>query len=606
MVGETMRYVATDADGVWVALVGFASPALSCQPRDRFIGWSPEMQLRRLRFVVSNQRFCVLPAGRRPNAASAVIARTLTRLNSDWTGRWGHPVLLVETFVDPARHVGTCYGASAFQLVGQTAGFARRSGRYVEHGVVKDVYVRPLHRHATLVLAGLFDHRLLSIDPKGCVALTDFNTADLSSMLTALGAVTDPRHRRGVRHGFAATLALAACATLAGHKSLTAISEWVDAVPQEVLARLGARRSLTTRRYLQPSYATIRRALDAVDPQELDDIINRWAATQNSHPPEPTPAPPIAAGKGPGDEHDDKPDNDGPDNDEPDNDGRDDDRVDPHIGDGLRGIAVDGKSLRGARKDDGTRVHLLSALSHDTRVVIGQRDVDNDKTNEITVMCPLLANIDITGHVITADALHTQQAAAKYIVARSAHYLFGVKGNQPTLHRQGKAAIKTVDIDNPDHETMSRGHGRIDRNRVWAVPVPEHTRFAHAAQFILVERESSNLNNERTSIETRIYITDLTADQASPVNLLRLTRGHWAIEANHWIRDVTYNEDHSQIRVGTTARVMATLRNLAISAIRHAAGITVNIAAATRQLARQPTTTLDLLGIPQLTPRLCK
>ena len=102
MVGETMRYVATDADGVWVALVGFASPALSCQPRDRFIGWSPEMQLRRLRFVVSNQRFCVLPAGRRPNAASAVIARTLSRLNSDWTGRWGHPVLLVETFVDPA------------------------------------------------------------------------------------------------------------------------------------------------------------------------------------------------------------------------------------------------------------------------------------------------------------------------------------------------------------------------------------------------------------------------------------------------------------------------------------------------------------------------
>src|ERR1017187_2889306 len=84
MVGETMRYAAFDADGEWVALIGFASPALSCGPRDRFIGWSPEVQLRRLRFVASNQRFCILPAGRRQNTASAVMARALRRLSSDW------------------------------------------------------------------------------------------------------------------------------------------------------------------------------------------------------------------------------------------------------------------------------------------------------------------------------------------------------------------------------------------------------------------------------------------------------------------------------------------------------------------------------------------
>lgn len=588
MVGETMRYVAIDADGVWVALVGFASAALSCQPRDRFIGWSPEIQLRRLRFVASNQRFCVLPAGRRPNTASAVMSRTLARLSADWTVRWGHPVLLVETFVDPSRHVGTCYGASSFVRVGQSAGFARRSGRYVEHGLVKDVYVRPLHRHAVPVLAGVFDHPLLSIDPKGCVALVNFNTADLSSLLAALSTVTDPRKRRGIRHGFAPTLALAACATLAGHKSLVAISEWVESVPQEILARVGARRSSTGKRFLPPSYATIRRALDAVDPQELDDIINGWAATQNSHPPATTPNR-AAEDQQPGDDQGTNSDDDG-----------------SRRGDRLRGIAVDGKTLRGARKDDGTRMHLLSALTHDTKTVIGQRDVDNDKTNEIKIMRPLLANIDITGHVVTADPMHAQQDAARYIVARSAHYLFGVKANQPTLYRHGLNAIAAVDIDCPDHETMRRGHGRIDRHRVWAVPVPEATRFAHAAQFVLVERESSNLNDQRTSIETRIYVTDITAKQANPANLLRLTTGHWSVEANHWIRDVTYGEDLSQIRVGTTARVMATLRNLAIAAIRHATGTTVNIAAATRQLARQPATTLDLLGIPALTPRLCK
>ena len=83
MVGETMRYVAVDDTGEWVALVGFASPALSCGPRDRYIGWSAEIQLRRLGFVASNHRFCILPAGRRKNTASAVMSRTLRRLSAD-------------------------------------------------------------------------------------------------------------------------------------------------------------------------------------------------------------------------------------------------------------------------------------------------------------------------------------------------------------------------------------------------------------------------------------------------------------------------------------------------------------------------------------------
>lgn len=213
MVGETMRYVATDADGVWVALVGFGSCAFSCGPRDRFVGWSPQVQSRRLRFVASNQRFCVLPAGRRPNAASAVMSRTLRRLSSDWVQAWGHPVLVVETFVDPARHVGTCYGASSFLRVGQTAGFGRRSGRYVAHGEVKDVYVKPLHRHATRVLAGVFEHPLLLADPRSSMAQVDFNTADLSSLLERLEQITDPRAKRGVRHSFASTLMFAACGT---------------------------------------------------------------------------------------------------------------------------------------------------------------------------------------------------------------------------------------------------------------------------------------------------------------------------------------------------------------------------------------------------------
>src|ERR1017187_4220738 len=94
MVGETLRYVARDGNGEWVAQLGFASPALMCGPRDRFIGWSQEIQLARLRFVASNQRFCILPAGRRQNTASAVMARAPRPLSSGLGDALGPSVLV--------------------------------------------------------------------------------------------------------------------------------------------------------------------------------------------------------------------------------------------------------------------------------------------------------------------------------------------------------------------------------------------------------------------------------------------------------------------------------------------------------------------------------
>ena len=592
MVGETMRYVATDADGVWVALVGFGSAALSCRPRDCFVGWSPEIQFRRLRYVASNQRFCVLPAGRRQNTASAVMARTLRRLSSDWAREWGHPVLLVETFVDPARHVGTCYGASAFRLVGQSAGYGRRSGRYVAHGRVKDVYVKALHRRATQVLAGEFDHPLLLADPRSQVARIDFNTADLSSLVDRLGQLSDPRDARGLRHSFAVTLTLVACATLAGHKSMVAISEWCDAVPQQALARLGARVSPGSGLRVPPSYATIRRALMAVDPDHFDLIVNTWAAEQAARKPLAGPRR-DHPGTGPGD----GPGADGNGNGNGDGDG--DGSENRSAGGDLVGVAVDGKTLRGARRTDGTQVQLLAALRHDLGMVIAQRNVDNDKTNEIRSFGPLLQPVCLTGMVVTADALHTQRNAAELVATKHAHYIFGVKGNQPKLWDAGVDAVDGIDLDNPAFETTQRGHGRIDRHRVWTAPIPPTVTFPNANRYIIIERESSTLADARTSIETRIYITDLTDRQASPDHLHRLVTGHWSIENSlHWVRDVTYDEDRSQVRTGTTPRVLATLRNLAISIIRYTTNRTINIAAATRQLAREPATTLDLLGIP--------
>ena len=591
MVGETMRYVAVDYSGEWVALVGFASPALSCGPRDRYVGWSPELQLRRLRFVASNQRFCILPAGRRQNTASAVMSRTLRRLSADWVERWGHRVLLVETFVDPSRHLGTCYGASSFLFLGETQGFGRRSGRYVAHGQIKHVYVRALYRRSTEVLAGTFDHPLLA-DPRSpaSVAQIDFNTADLTSLIRRIETITDPRDRRGVRHGFATTLVLIACATLAGHKSLVAISEWCDSSSQEVLSRLGARISPGTGLRIPPSYATIRRATMAVDADEFDDIVNTWAGEQ-------------ADRRGRSKAIRDATTSDDDDTTDPGSADSDPDDGCETTGADLVGVAVDGKAVRGAKREDGTQVQLLAALRHDTGMVIGQANVENDKTNEIVAFPPLIEPLDLTGRVITADAMHTQKNAAQLVVSKGGHFVFGVKQNQPKLWAQAVEVGNSIDIDRPEFETESRGHGRIDRHRAWSAPVSATTSFPHASRFIIVERESSTLGDVRVSIETRFYVTNLTEADACIEHLLRLVRGHWSIESLHWIRDNTFDEDRSQVRTGTIPRVLATLRNLAIGIIRHTTNRSVNIAAATRQLARQPDITLDLLGIP---PLLCK
>ena len=211
------------------------------------------------------------------------------------------------------------------------------------------------------------------------MALIDFNTADLTSLIERIEAITDPRDPRGVRHSFASTLVLIACATLAGHKSLVALSEWSDAAPQEVLSRLGARVCPHSGLRVPPSYATIRRAAMSVDPDEFDLIVNTWSTQQSDRRQK---APKRS-----------------------DTEDSDSDRQ----GAELVGVAVDGKAVRGARREDGTRVQLLSAVRHDTGMVIAQRNVDNDKTNEILAFGPLLEPLEIATKVITADAMLTDR-----------------------------------------------------------------------------------------------------------------------------------------------------------------------------------------------------
>jgi predicted transposase YbfD/YdcC len=350
-------------------------------------------------------------------------------------------------------------------------------------------------------------------------------------LLPVLAAVPDPRARRGVRHRLAAILGLALCAVLAGARSFTAIAEWAadaDQATRDALGIIG----------VVPSESTFRRTLQAMDADALDEAAGGWAQQRTA---------PAAGAR--------------------------------------RAVAVDGKTLRGSGVADGPGRHLLAALDHEHGVVLGQADVEA-KTNEIPMFSTLLDRIDLAGAVVTADALHAQRSHAGYLVTqRGAHYLLTVKRNQPSLHAQ-LAALPWRHVP-VAHQAREKGHGRAERRTMKTTAVAAGLAFPHAAQAIQIVRRRRPLTGKKWSTETVYAITSMTVIQARSADLARFIRGHWGIEDRlHWVRDVTYDEDRSQVRTGNGPRVMASLRNLAIAVLR-LTGHT-SIAAGLRYHARQP------------------
>src|SRR5207249_12029747 len=148
-VGERLHYLATDAQGQWLALLVFSAPAKHLKHRDRWIGWSAAQRHRRLSLVTNNSRFLILPERSVPNLSSKVLRMTLDRLATDWQSAYGHPVLVVETFVDVAQFCGTVYSASGWSELGQTDGWGRhRRDYYVKHDQPKRLFCRHLFKNA--------------------------------------------------------------------------------------------------------------------------------------------------------------------------------------------------------------------------------------------------------------------------------------------------------------------------------------------------------------------------------------------------------------------------------------------------------------------------
>jgi len=141
-VGENLKYLVRDRHGRPLACALFGSAAWQCQPRDAFIGWSPEARRRHLGLVTNNTRFLILAGVRVPHLASHLLGRLTRRLSADWQARYGHPIHLVESFVEPERFAGTSYQAAGWVRVGATTGRGRNGA--APQSPIKEVWLRPL------------------------------------------------------------------------------------------------------------------------------------------------------------------------------------------------------------------------------------------------------------------------------------------------------------------------------------------------------------------------------------------------------------------------------------------------------------------------------
>ncbi len=381
-VGEQMHYAAVDARGSWLALLLFSAAAKHLKHRDQWIGWTRAQRDRRLSLVVNNSRFLILPQAHVPNLGSRVLRLTLDRLSTDWQARYGHPVWVVETFVDPEQFHGTVYSANGWREVGLTDGWGRcQRDFYVQHDKPKRLFVREVVKNARRSLQAEHLRPALAGVEKKAGARCYHKCAELRALSEHFQALPEYRGRvESYPVWSLVTLMLLAmlCDAPRGQKDLAKLARRLT---QHQRRALGIRPS-PNGRFPAPSQSTFSRLLSRLDARRLNQAL-RDIQTQ-------------VRGQPPPDEL----------------------------------IAVDGKEPRHGPGDA-----ILSAVTVPSQFYLGSALVDT-KTNEIPVARELFGELDLAGRTVALDALHTQdQTARELVLEHGAHYLMTVKNNQPTLRQ---------------------------------------------------------------------------------------------------------------------------------------------------------------------------
>ena len=238
-------------------------------------------------------------------------------------------------------------------------------------------------------------------------------------------------------------------------------------------------------------------------------------------------------------------------------------------------IALDGKALRGSRDqyDGQDAIVMISAYSCKAGITMAQQAVPED-TNEIGRMPEILKLLALRECVVTMDSANCQTKNASLIVQEGGDYVFVVKENQAGLHEQLEKTFEDSDysIAHPTtHETIEKGHGRIERRHFTLIQHPDYLNYFNRAgkwanmnSVLRVERERQL--PDKTERTVHYYISSLKTDV---VDIARCIRSHWGIENRcHWILDVTFREDNSRVRVGFGPENFATLRHIALNLLK--------------------------------------
>jgi predicted transposase YbfD/YdcC len=367
-------------------------------------------------------------------------------------------------------------------------------------------------------------------------------------LIEVLAEIPDFRSQHGKRHPLAAILALACSAMLCGYRSYTAIAEWGRHYGESLVPALG----FTHR---SPCAATLHTVLRYVDREAVEAKLGAWAEGLLG--------------------------------------------AEPGITALADAIAIDGKTLRDSKKQGAPGAHLLSALAHRVGLPLAQQAVE-DKTNEIPVALDLLRHLVLEGRIVTMDAVLTQRQIAQHIVAARGDYVMMVKENQPQLLEDIQTVFALPPMAGERRTaaaTLDLGHGRIEQRGLQTSNIlMGYSTWPGLAQVFRLERQVIIKKTGEVRQEVVAGVTSLVPERADAAQLLALVRGQWHIEHHsHWVRDVTFDEDRSQVRCGNIPQVMAALRNTVIGLIRWAGH--TNIAAACRHFAAQPQAALHLIGI---------
>lgn len=345
-------------------------------------------------------------------------------------------------------------------------------------------------------------------------------------LIDSFAEIEDPRHPRNTLYPIEEILLLAICGVVSGADDFVSIAEFGE-------AKLSWLRRLLPFEHGAPSHDTLTRVFGQIEPSEFERCFRAWTR-------------------------------------------RVEEKTDGQV------VAVDGKTLRGSRdraSEEGP-LHLVEAWATGQELLLGQKRSENG-ANEIATIPKLLEVLTLEGCIVTTDAMGCQTSVAEAVIEAEADYMLRLKDNQEGLRADVERLFKArLDIGvEPGHTDVDGGHGRVETRRCWAVDVAgkgivDEERWPGLQSVALVETErfvaepqaEAGLAEGETETERRYLISSLEADAEK---LLEASRQHWQIENGlHWVLDVAFKEDHSQVRTKNAAENLALLRRLVVSTVK--------------------------------------